>query len=604
MMSFVLIVSRNAREIQTLQPLFLKDISQDPWTTTLLSPHALLFCRQQEVISSHTPKGHVIVIGRLYRKCGEQVRRLESSEHEQILKSAGLSLVQDYWGSYIAIIFKQATQQVIILRDPLGSLPCFYNADSEKIIIFSSLADVESFLPRVPSVNESFVIKALCYHRVTTHETGLTGISALCSGQALIMQGSTYQTTWYWNPVDYASLPYRGNFLEASEGLRDLILKTLHVQAQHHHKILLYFSGGLDSAIVAGALKNAALLTASAYETLGFNYKVVHSNASDEVAYAQACAFELGLPLMYAQLDPFDADVLHEGDYMLSPLPSPQYLATPLWKKAQEVARQNGCDLIWDGDGGDQIFYAFRTSRVLNDYLFLNGVDFGLVQKTREVAKLCDNAIFPILREVWKARKDVNAKAIYRDILAEKKPFLNPALFEKVAVHDLVPSLFQDKRFPLGKTKQIAGILNLQLNTVPLNGPLIPSQHPLGNQPLVELCLSLPSYVLTEGGVSRGLIRHAMKGIVPEIVRNRFSKGTTSKFITRWFDHPGLREYLLDGQLVKRGYVNRAKLENIFRTTADYHTKQQVIDVLPVEIWLRKIAAWISQYHTYQRSKA
>ncbi|MGI4815152.1 MAG: asparagine synthase-related protein [Janthinobacterium lividum] len=132
--------------------------------------------------------------------------------------------------------------------------------------------------------------------------------------------------------------------------------------------------------------------------------------------------------------------------------------------------------------------------------------------------------------------------------------------------------------------------MNTQLNRVPLSPLQIMTESPLVNQPLVELFLHLPSYVLTMDGVSRGFVRSASRGLLPEQIRTKFSKGSTSQFVTCWFHDARFREHLLNGQSVRSNYIDREALSRLFRNGCPFSVQQQLIDALPFEIWLRRFS--------------
>lgn len=84
--------------------------------------------------------------------------------------------------------------------------------------------------------------------------------------------------------------------------------------------------------------------------------------------------------------------------------------------------------------------------------------------------------------------------------------------------------------------------------------------RPQFSQPLVELCLRLPTYLLTRGGRGRALARRAFASELPPEISNRRSKGGTEEFLKAVLD--GNRDYvrgllldagLLGTQLVVRG---------------------------------------------------
>lgn len=114
---------------------------------------------------------------------------------------------------------------------------------------------------------------------------------------------------------------------------------------------------------------------------------------------------------------------------------------------------------------------------------------------------------------------------------------------------------------------------------------------PLATQPLVELCLRIESPLKARDGWDRAVARAAFSEELPEIILRRTSKGGGDLWLTAATLHnmPFIREYLLDGLLVKAGILDSAKLE---RTLASSPTKTpcrpfDIIRHLYQESWLR-----------------
>jgi asparagine synthase (glutamine-hydrolysing) len=87
--------------------------------------------------------------------------------------------------------------------------------------------------------------------------------------------------------------------------------------------------------------------------------------------------------------------------------------------------------------------------------------------------------------------------------------------------------------------------------------------HPLISQPIIECCLTIPTYVLTHGGVDRALAREAFRDELPPEIAARTAKGGTTGYFNRLAVENAqfLREYLLDGMLVSAGILNKQELE-------------------------------------------
>ena len=78
--------------------------------------------------------------------------------------------------------------------------------------------------------------------------------------------------------------------------------------------------------------------------------------------------------------------------------------------------------------------------------------------------------------------------------------------------------------------------------------------HPLLSQPVVELCLAIPTYDLAHGPIDRALAREAFDRWLPSEIASRSTKGDASAYYNRAVveNLAFLRSFLIDGLLVER----------------------------------------------------
>jgi asparagine synthase (glutamine-hydrolysing) len=107
---------------------------------------------------------------------------------------------------------------------------------------------------------------------------------------------------------------------------------------------------------------------------------------------------------------------------------------------------------------------------------------------------------------------------------------------------------------------------------------------------LVDHALALPDRLKISGGETKIALRRAMRGRLPDRVVNRRDKVAFAAPEGAWLaaSRPELGHLLLDGQLVRRGWIARRELENAL----DSHLGQsrhheQLWRLLVVEAWLR-----------------
>jgi asparagine synthase (glutamine-hydrolysing) len=147
------------------------------------------------------------------------------------------------------------------------------------------------------------------------------------------------------------------------------------------------------------------------------------------------------------------------------------------------------------------------------------------------------------------------------------------------------------KHLPGSKVAQILDIVDSQnFYHIPLH--YADMVHPLISQPIIELCLQIPSYVLTCGGIDRALVRDAFADIVPPEITKRIVKGSTTSYVNGLLirNLSFLRELLLDGLLVGQQVLDREKTEMALTESVlvrDARLLFPVLNAVQAEAWLR-----------------
>src|SRR5690606_35056839 len=115
--------------------------------------------------------------------------------------------------------------------------------------------------------------------------------------------------------------------------------------------------------------------------------------------------------------------------------------------------------------------------------------------------------------------------------------------------------------------------------------------HPLLAQPVVEACLRIPSWLWVRGGRDSAVARAAFRGLLPEAILARRSKGhLASLFMTAYLAaRPQLEELLLEGRLAAAGRLDRDAIRKYLRGEpqpggAGY---MRLLDLASAETWLR-----------------
>lgn len=507
-------------------------------------------------------------------------------ETAPIVASAGRALLESYWGRYVAFLRDSQHEKTWVLRDPTGALPCLSMRFQGVEICFSRMEDA-ACLDLLPfTLNWPYLTGQLVASLLETRETALLEVSKILAGECLEFHGSTISRSFYWDPFRFARSERIERADEATALLRQTVKGCVRAWASRYDSILHRLSGGLDSSIIVGCLGDPAIrprITCLNYYSEGSD--------SDERDFARRTAQHAGLDLVERERD---SRVPLQTLLRMPPLAEPLFFA-PLQIGRSElealIAREYDAGAIFDGNGGDGLFYQNPITPTVADYVEYHGVGPSLFSIALHAARIEEVSVWSVLRTALEQRFR------RRQWNAFEATFGSVNLLQREALHAveterLLHPWFQDRAgVPPGKLWHIFH-MSIPLNIEdPLASPGDPEQvTPLISQPIFEQCLRIPTYVLTTGGWDRAIARKAFIGDVPAEILKRRSKGGVEdhvKAIVLQNIH-FIRELLLDGTLVRENLIDRAKLEEALSgdPSAVAVGSVELFTVLSTEAWL------------------
>jgi asparagine synthase (glutamine-hydrolysing) len=540
------------------------------------------------------PREHGVILGRLlpmslsswnsrWEPC------FEESECEQIISTRGKRLTTTFWGKYVALLSNGESSSRYVVRDCSGGVQCQRTRHDGVDIFFSDVNDLSAL--RLPSfsLNLPYIAAFIAHSHLQVRECGLTEIKEVLAGECVELKKDTASQFALWNAADVSRDKPLESLNDAREQLRFVTQRCVDMWASLYDCIVHRLSGGLDSAIVLGCL------TSSPHRPrITCLNRFTTEAGEDERRYARiaACRAEMEL-VEYPWLETHATLDDRLIDRPQTSKPTIQgVMGISDAEFSNELAERLGINGIWTGQGGDHLFLADGNALAAADYMAVHGVSLGLLRATDHAARLSRQSFWTVLQYAWVTGR---APDSWRPLdLTEKLPFLTEETRSLRLLEYATESLCTlTRKLPPGKQYQIDGFSDV-LNR---HRPIPPFEraeehHPLLSQPLLELCLRIPCYVLTYGGRARSLARQAFVDCVPPEILGRQHKGTT---VVTQVDRirrsaPYLRELLLDGILVKKRILSRAALET-------YLARDQALrldDLFPfaaciaAEIWTRR----------------
>ncbi len=484
----------------------------------------------------------------------------------------------DCWGEYLLV--QRADDEgggIRITRDPSGGVACVYSVDDRPGFATSDISIATRLGLHEKRIDWDLIAHFLAFPYIKTARTGLTGIRELLPGCSLHMHGRRAWISQVWSPWDFvAAMRRHTRTEEAAAALRVAVETAVSAWARVDGQALVELSGGLDSSIVASCLRHASAPPHCV--TL-----LPELPGADERLYAGAVADRTGTVLHAEPLavaaSRFDA-------------PVPAWCTTPGIAPLQHavdgimagVAAREGLDCLYSGGGGDTVFG------------FLGGavpaVDAILAGKPRAGLRAVVDLSGLHQCTYWTA-----AHATLQALMATRPQrqgaqtsLLDPSMLPEAP--DPHPWTQGPRDALPGDRERIEGLAGTQLfrDAVPravdrwLRLPLL-------SRPVVEACLTVPTWMWITGGRNRAVARLAFADALPPVVLHRRSKGTFSQYNAAVYarNREAMRRFLLEGELHARGFIDdQALMDYMARPSVPRDgSYMRVIDLCRAENWVR-----------------
>jgi asparagine synthase (glutamine-hydrolysing) len=437
------------------------------------------------------------------------------------------------------------------------------------------------------TVNWQYLARHLGKMRQSS-DTGLNEVSELYYGQCVeIGRNLQRRMHRYWNPVDVARARRIQCARDAESFVRHTVKVCVHAWAACQKSVVLRLSGGLDSSILLSCLHDAPTRP----HVVCIN-RYSRRSDSDEREFARLAAQSKGCELIELYRDP---NFSFEKIFSSRPAERPynyilQY--SQILPEA-ELADARGAGAIFDGVFGDDLFFGGGYQLAAADYVH----DFGLrpsllpvIVSAARVSRL----------SVWKVLRVALSKGLFRQqwdpiqVAREFNLLMDEDVLRKLvgSVSETHPWYQKNRYVPPGKQSQIAGIMDRNVYDMPFaDFDNVRHVSPLLSQPIAELCLQIPTYVLSRNGWDREVQRQAFSPDIPEKIARRRTKAGQEDFSAevKRKNHALIRDVLMNGWLVESGLVDRAKLEAAFagRSAGLDRGPARMSRLINIEVWLK-----------------
>lgn len=571
------------------------------WRVTPEIAGLLIYYRMESHASSDAyvlRQGAGVVLGTLFHRgadtVGGEYRAVTAFDDEQslgILKSRGRRLIDDYWGSYVAFLSQSTSSTRWVVRSPANAPPCEYTEVDGIHILFSRIDNCDALgLPL--SIHWENVAAHCAYARRPWGETALKEVRELELGECLTLERNTTLKTSYWNPGDIARSGTIERFSEAADLLKQATQGCVRAWASRYQGVLLRLSGGLDSSIVLSCLCEQPRSHFSAVHYFG------ESAAADEREYARAAAEMMQCHLIER---PLITDIKIDSVLSAARSSTPIGYGPPQQNRLQvEIAKSQRASAVFCGTWGDLLFHQAPAAPAATEYLRRHGLDRNLFNVVLDVAYIQRLSVWEVLkravRDGFLAAPDRNwDPSELRKLGGQPKDrLLSAGAIEGLEISRFIhPWLKSVKGIPSGKLWMIYGLPFDDYWRNPFYRWGDPEEiPPFISEPIIEVCLRIPTYLSIRNGLDRAVARDAFSASLPPKITRRIAKGTPDSTIRQIIDRNAkqVREILLDGLLVKQGVLDRSRVEQAMPggVTVSPSAVGLILEHLSTEAWVRQ----------------
>jgi asparagine synthase (glutamine-hydrolysing) len=475
-----------------------------------------------------------------------------------LYEDEGIGLLNSINGQFAFALYDKRERTLFLARDHFGINPLYYTV-IDGLLIFAS--EIKAILqhPLAPrEVDLTGLDQVFSFPGLVSPRTLFKGIESLKSGHYLRVNGSGLKQTEYWD-LDYpkagevaADRPERFYV----ERLTELFSQSVSYRLQADVPVGFYLSGGLDSSMVAAAIRQASPNIQRHSFSIGFTEKEICESKYQTLMSEHVDSRHHSIIFDWPEIaDNLKAMIYHSE----CPVKETYNTCSMALSKA---ASSNGITVILTGEGADELFAGYVGYRF--DQSGLRGSSNGdmaaiLEEEIRE--RLWGDADLFYETDQY-AFREVKC-ALYSSSLNEvfdEFDCLNFELVNKDRLKD---------RHPIHQRSYLDFKLRLSDHLVTDHGDRmsmvnsVEARYPFLDIDLVEFSKQIPPELKLNELTEKYILRKVAEGLVPPEIINREKYGfhaPGSPYLLRQ-NIEWINDLLSFERIKKQGYFNPHTIE-------------------------------------------
>ncbi len=487
-----------------------------------------------------------------------------NTDTEVILKAYhkwGEECVQKFNGMWALAIWDSNLSKLFCSRDRFGIKPFYYYyLLNEQLLFASELKAILQLIKSTPD-NQTLFDSFASGYSDHNERTFFDNIKQLRGGHNLIFQNGKLSIYSFYK---IKNQPVHDSFEVAKEKLRDFLYDAVRIRLRSDVPLGYALSGGIDSSSIVSI---ASKINSGSNNTFSMIYP---GDNIDESFFIKKVIEKTGVNHHF--VSPTSEDFLKDLDSFIWHQEEPFFGTSYFGEfKLRELIRKNNVTVSLEGQGADEIITGYTS--LLYPYFFDMISKFKIQKLINEYSYFKNSLSSPA--EIFKAYLFRNRVTDNKN-LQKKYPYLNNEFFNEVNNHS--------NRFTgFGSGSNLNDTLYEMLIYTSIPQQLVRAdksamafsvecRFPFLDYRLVEYAINLPYDYKTKFGLTKYVLREALKDLLPAEVYNRrdkigfaipnnsFSSNKVKEYFYELFSNANVHNiHFLDKKLFINDYFSKAK---------------------------------------------
>jgi asparagine synthase (glutamine-hydrolysing) len=435
-------------------------------------------------------------------------------------------------GDYAFVLWDAECKRLFGARSPSGLRPFVYHVNTQRFLCASTPQQLFVDPSIARDLDATWAAFWLIEGANHWEQSAFREIRQLVAGHALVIDATGLHLTRYWQPHPRPRLHYPGQH-DYSKRFRALLDEAIRDRTQPEDgRVLFDLSGGLDSSSLVCLAAQRRQQEQSAAPIVAVHAYSPTSVEKDDRAYARLIAERYGIDLRLLSYEDYPVcDSLCDPGPWTSAPAIPTLFFRALYREMWCIAAELGVRGHIRGDFGDQLLSASPA------YLTTLWDERRYAELLRELLR-------------WRRLPAVSGTSLCyrtlikphlvrrkRSLVPNPAPWIYPSVwtrFEQQRQQDEA-NLRQIAPDPLGR--QLFQWMRRHNDYLPMHEEILSGglevREPYTDLRLIEFLLACPAQYQIRPGMSKFLLREAMRDILPEPIRVRHDKGRIARLLFR-----------------------------------------------------------------------